>query len=346
MAVQASGVATLIDVLTELDPGGKQLDIAEVLTQQNEILQDMVWVEGNTVTGHKDSVRTSLPEPSFRSINAGVPVTKAGSTPIEETAALLEDFSQVDRELAIMAGDVNGYRLKQARPHIQGMSNKMARSVFYANAATNPKEFTGLAPRFNTGNEALSQAAGQVIDAGGVGANLRSIWLVGWSEDTVFGIYPKGTRGGLDHEDATNATGTGAHGFPAAAVLLDPDGNQYMGYRDHWIWRCGLMVKDWRYVVRIANIDETALTLDAATGPNLQDLMVQALELIENTNGVRAAFYTPRTIRSYFRRQLLNGKNAQLSWDEMAGKKIMNFGEVPVRRVDALNTAETAVTGF
>ena len=72
----------------------------------------MTWREGNTVTGHRDAVRTSLPTPSFRAINEGVPVTKSGSTPIEETAALLEDFSRVDRELAILSGDVNAYRLR------------------------------------------------------------------------------------------------------------------------------------------------------------------------------------------------------------------------------------------
>ena len=145
MAVQGSGVTTLMDVLTELDPGGKQLDIAEVLTQQNEVLKDMHWEEGNSATGHKDAMRTSLPEPSFRAINAGVPVTKAGSTTVEETASLLEDFSQVDRELAIMSGNVDAYRLKQAKPHVQGMSNKMATDLFYGNAATNPLGFTGFA---------------------------------------------------------------------------------------------------------------------------------------------------------------------------------------------------------
>lgn len=118
MAVQASGVATLLDVLSTMAPDGKQMDIGEVLTQQNEMLDDMTWREGNTITGHRDAVRTSLPTPSFRAINEGVPVTKSGSTPIEETAALLEDFSRVDRELAILSGDVNAYRLREARPHI------------------------------------------------------------------------------------------------------------------------------------------------------------------------------------------------------------------------------------
>ena len=343
MAAQGSGVTTILDVLTELDPGGKQFNIAEVLTQQNEVLSDMHWEEGNSVTGHKDAARTVLPTPSFRALNAGVPVTKGGSTTIEETAALLEDFSQVDRELAIMSGDVNAFRLKQARPHIQGMSNKMATELFYGNANSNPLGFTGLAARYNTLSTTTNKSAANVIDAGGSGANLRSIFLIGWSPDTVFGIYPKGTRGGLDHEDATNASGTGAHGFPAAARLFDASGNSYMGYADHWIWRVGLFVKDWRYVVRIANIDLAALTLSGSTGPKLQDLMVQAINRIESLSGVRAVFYMPREIQSYMQRQLLEQKNAFMNWSEIGGQQIMSFSGVPVRRTDALNVNETRV---
>lgn len=342
MAVQGSGVTTLMDVLTELDPGGKQLDIAEVLTQQNEVLKDMHWEEGNAPTGHKDAMRTALPTPSFRAINAGVPLTKAGSTVVEETCALLEDFSQVDRELAIMSGDINRFRLRQANPHIIGMGHKMAQTLFYGNALTNPLEYTGFANRLNGLSSTTNKANANVINAGGVGANLRSIWVIGWSPDTVFGIYPKNTKGGLLHEDATNAV-AGGDGLPGATVLQDASGNNYMGYRDHWLWRCGLFVKDWRYVVRIANIDQTALTLTGATGPKLQDLLVQATEQMESLTGVRPVIYMPRFLQTYFRRQLLEQKNAMLSWDEIGGEKVLSFGGVPIRRTDVLNTAETAL---
>ena len=343
MAVQASGVATLMDVLSEMDPGGRQLDIAEVLTQQNPILEDMHWEEGNKVTGHMDGVRTVLPTPSFRALNAGVPVTKAGSTTIEETASLLEDFSQVDRELAILSGNVDQYRLKQARPHVIGMGHKQAQTLFYGNAATNPLEYTGFAPRFNTLSTTTNKAAANVINAGGSGSALRSIWLVGWGPDSVFGFYPKGTKGGLDHEDATNASGPGEHGFPAATVLQDASGNMYMGYRDHWVWRCGLFVKDWRFVVRIANIDPTALTLTGASGPKLQDLMIQAVNTLESTTGVRPVFYVPRSLQAYMQRQLVEQKNPFMSWNEIGGRPILSFSGIPVKRTDVLNTNEVAI---
>lgn len=338
MAVIGSGVATLLDVLGEIAPDGSQYDTAEILTQATEVLQDMTWMEGNLITGHRDSVRTALPTPSFRAINEGVPVTKEASAPIEETCAMLEDFSQADRDLALLSGNVAQYRLKKARGHIIGFAHTMAREVFYGNAATNPKGFTGLMPRFNSLSTAVSQTANNVINAGGTGTMLRSVWLVGWSEDTVTGLYPKNTIGGLQHEDATSHI-TGGDGM----ALSDAGGNLYMGYRDHWVWRCGLMVKDWRYAVRIANIDQTLLTFNAATGPNLQDLMIQALERIESLGGVRAAIYAPRTINTFLRRQAVSQKNQFLAIGEV-GETVMSFGGVPIRRVDALNTNEAQVS--
>lgn len=338
--LSSSNTPTLLDVLNSIDPSGKAYRIAEVLSQQEEVLEDMVWVEGNSTDGHKDAVRTSVPTPTFRAINAGVPPTKGGSTTIEESCALLEDFSLVDRELALrFPGGVDAYRLQEAKPHMQGMTNKMASTVFYGNATTNVNSFTGLAPRFNTLTTGTNLAGGQAIDAGGTGSNLRSVWLVGWSPQTVFGLYPKGTEGGLMHEDMTNSE----HG----KTLSDANGDKYVGYEDHWLWRCGLMVKDWRYVVRIANIDLTALKLDASSGPDLQDLMIQAVELIQDTNGVRPAFYIPRAVRTFFRRQLMAKSNLNLSWGDpssISGKKVMMFDEIPVRRTDALNTAETAIS--
>lgn len=343
MAVQGSGVTTLMDVLTELDPSGKQLDIAEVLTQQNAVLQDMHWEEGNSNSGHKDAMRTSLPVPSFRALNAGVPVTKAGSTVVEETCAMLEDFSQCDRKLAQMAGNVDAYRLKQAKPHLIGMNHKQASTLFYGNALTNPLEYTGLANRYNTLSTTTNKAAANVINAGGSGGSLSSIWLVVWGPDTIFGIYPKNTLGGLKHEDATNASGSGSDGLPPAAVLQDANGNNYMGYRDHWEWNCGLFVKDWRYAARVANIDRTALVLSGATGPNLQDLMVQLTEQVEDLDNGRPVIYLPRFLQTYLRRQLLNNKNAFLGWDEIGGKKVMTFNGIPIRRTDALAVNETQV---
>lgn len=341
MATTATRVPTLLDIVNQLAPDGSQLDTAEVLAETNEVLEDMTWMEGNLVTGHRDAVRTTLPTPQFRAINEGVPLTKSTSTQIEETCAMIEDFSQVDRELALLSGNVNEYRLREAKPHMQGMSHYFTEQLFYGNARTNPKGFTGLAPRYNTLSRSTSLTADYVINAGGSGSGLRSIWLINWDPQYITGIYPKNTIGGLHHEDATNASGSGHDGVPAAAVLQDASGNNYMGFRDHWTWRCGLMVKDYRHAVRIANIDLDTITKDPAS-TDLQDLMVQAMERIEMI-GPNAAFYMPRVVREFMRRQMLTQKNAFMSWDSAGGKRVLSFGEVPTKRVDALSTEETAV---
>lgn len=343
MAIIGSGVTTLIDVLKLISPDGKELDIAEVLKQDNEVLNDMNWMEGNLKTGHRDAVRTALPTPTFRAINEGVPLTKGATTPIEETCALLEDWSLADRELAIMSGNIDNFRLREGVPHMQGMSNTMAQTLFYGNTGANPKAFTGMVPRYNSLSTMVSQTANNVINAGGTGSLLNSIWLIGWGPQTVTGLYPQGTKGGLLHEDMTSQTqGSAANG--GGAVVLDANGNRFVGFQDHWMWRCGLMVKDWRYAVRIANVNPQTLTYNAASGALIQDLMVQALERIQTTTGVKAAFYMPRLLKAFLRRQLLSGKNAFLSLNDAAGEEVMTFGGVPVRRTDALNVFEQQVT--
>ena len=346
MATIASGVPTLLDVVGEIAPDGSQYDTAEVLTEVNAVLEDMTWMAGNLLTGHRDSVRTVLPEPSFRKINQGVPYTKGATSQIEESTAMLEDFSRVDRELAILSGNVNAFRLKQAKPHMIGMAHKFARTLFYGNDNIETASFTGLAPRYATGDEAISNTAEYVIDAGGTGSGLRSMWLIGWSHDTITGLYPKNTIGGLHHEDATGTT-PGGDGEPTAGVLYDANGLPFMGYQDHWVWRCGLFVKDYRYAVRIANIDLDTLNKNpAVAGADLADLMVQALERIESAAGVNLVFYAPREISAFLRRQMLTQKNAFMSWDDVGGKKVMRFSEAAIKRVDALNVEETQVTGF
>ncbi len=335
MAVLGTGLANLTDVLAEIAPDGSQLDTAEILKQTNPVLDEMTWMQGNLLTGHRDSARVALPTPSFRQINSGVPITKGASAQMEETCAMLEDFSQCDRELALLSGNVSGFRLRQGRPHIQGMSHKMAETLFYGNAqAGDPASFTGLSPRYNS---LSGPTKSQVINAGGTGSGLRSVWLIGWSEDTITGIYPKNTVGGLQHEDATSpAAGTDAQ------ALTDANGNHYMGYRDHWVWRCGLFVKDYRFAVRIANIDLDLITKQS-TSVDLQDLFATAVETIESLEGVRAAFYAPRIVTTFLRRQMINDKKNFMSWADIGGKKVMSFGEVPFRRTDALNVEEVQV---
>lgn len=342
MTVLATQLHTLVDVATRTDPQGNTARIAELLTQSNGLLADMNWKEGNLTTGERTVVRTGLPSVAFRQMNAGVPKSKSQVAAVDEGAAELVGESQVDRNLAILSGNPGQYRLSESGPFFESMNQVMAQTVFYGNARANPKEFTGLAVRYGS---KTGFTGPQIIDAGGTGNTNRSIWLVIWGENTVTGIYPKGTKGGLMHMDATSNLRDGPDGYPIGDYVKDADGNDYLAYKDHYQWNCGLAVKDYRYIVRIANIDMATLTKTGATGPDLQDLMVQAVETVQSVEmpGTRAVFYAPRAISSMLRRQVLNQKNGFLGLNEVGGRKILSFDGVDIRRTDALNVDEARV---
>ena len=331
---------SLLDVLRKMGPDGKLVDIAEILTQDNDILMDMTWKEGNLVTGERTVVRTSKPTPTWRKLNEGIRPTKGTTGVQDDGAAMLEAESLVDRKVAILSGNIAKYRADELRSHMESMNDTLATTLFYGNAAVNPERFTGLAPRYNS----LGGVNGdQVISAAGTGSFLGSIWLIGWDTSKVTGIYPKGTKGGLQHTDASAGLGSADDGNPLGQRVLDANGAAYYAYVDRLEWNCGLSVKDHRYVVRIANIARNTLTVDGATGAKIEDLMIQAINRLHRLNGCRPVFYCDRGLMEWMERQALSDKKQFLSWSEYGGRNIPSFRGIPIRRTDALNFNETVV---
>lgn len=329
-----TGKVTLLDVAKTFDPDGKAAAIAELLSQENEMLMDMPWKEGNLPTGHRVTVRTGLPDVVFRKLNAGVPSSKATTAQVDEACGILEARSEIDVDLADLNGNTSAFRMSQAKAFIESMNQTMQRQVIYGDVGTTPEAFLGLAPRFNdvptTSNGAENNV--NVIDAGGTGTDNTSIWLIGWGENSVHGIYPKGSQAGLKHDDL------------GVQDAFDTSGNRFRAYTDRYQWKCGIAVPDWRYVVRIANVDVSDLTKNAGSGADLIDLMTQALEKIHSLTGVTPAFYCNRTIRGFLRRQTVSKVAAStLEYDMVGGKPALRFAEVPIRRVDALLNSEARV---
>ena len=340
MAVLGTELHTLADITARLDPDGKTAIIGEWLSQTNEVLDDMLWAEGNLPTGERTTVRVGLPTVTARGINQGVDPSKSRVAQVDEGAAMFEGQSDIDRQAAMMSGNPDQYRLTEASAFYEALSQAQAQTLFYGNAATSPQEYTGLAPRYN------DITSDQVIEGGGTGTDNASIWLIVWSRMGVKGIYPKGSKAGISHLNVTANTGVGDDGYEIGHYVTDADGKRFLAVSDNFTWKCGLSVKDPRFAVRIANIDKSLLTPDYSTGAQIEMLMAEALERVEGLNmpGARAAFYMPRTIRANFRKQLVNNaNNSNFSYETVGGKRVMMFGEVPVRRVDALKADEARV---
>lgn len=331
MATLADTHPTLLDLARRSDPDGSIADVVEIMNQVNEVLDDMVWVEGNLVTGHRTTIRTGLPQPTWRKMYGGVQPTKSKTVQVTDTTGMLEAYAEVDKALADLNGNTAAFRLSEDRPHIEGMAEEIAQTVFYGNEGTEPEAFTGLSPRFN----ALTSAnnSDNVIDGGGSGTDNASIWLAVWGPNSGFGIVPKGSKAGLQMEDKGQVT----------IENIDGAGGRMEAYRTHYRQDAGLTIRDWRYFVRIANIDRSALTADAATGANIPALMFEAVNRVPNLNG-RAVWYMDRTLTTKLGQQSqLLTKNSSLTSENTGGKIVTSWNGIPIRRVDVLSPDEALV---
>ena len=330
MAVLSTTNPTLADVAKRYDADGKIDTIVELLSETNEVLEDMTFLEGNLPTGHKTTVRSGLPSSTWRKLNYGVQPSKSTTVQITDTTGMLEAYAEVDKALADLNGNTASFRLSEDRAFLESMNQTMANTLFYGDTGTDPEKFMGLSSRYSS---TTAESGDNIIVGGGSGSDNTSIWLVCWGPNTCHGIYPKGSQAGLNHQDLGEVT------------LEDAANGKYQGYRTHYKWDIGMSVRDWRYIVRIPNIDVSNLTKDASgSSAALVDLMVQAVEKLPNVNLGRCVLYGKRTISSILRRQITNTSNVRLSMDEVAGKRVMSFDGIPFRRNDAILNDEALVS--
>lgn len=329
MATLASTNPTLADLASRMTAdGGIDPVIIEMLMQDNEILQDMTFIEANGYTEHKTTVRSGLPSGTWRKLNYGVQPEKSKTVPVKDALGMLETYAEVDKALADLNGNSAAWRLSEDRAFLEGLNQTMASTIFYGDSSLDPERFMGLVPRFSSKSAENGQ---NILDAGGTGNDNTSIWLIEWGPTSCHGIYPKGSKAGLQNRDLGEQT------------LFDANGGRYQGYRSHYKWDAGLTLRDWRRVVRIANIDVSDLTKNASAGADLIDLIVQAIELMPSSTLGRRAIYCNRTIRSFLRRQITNKENVNLTLETVAGKHVVTFDGLPVRRTDAILNTEARV---
>lgn len=340
---------TLADTVRRMGPDGSIDDIGELLAQCNEIFDDMLWREGNQMLGHTGTVRTGLPQGTWRNFYQGVAFTKSTTAQVTDTIGELVAYSRIDRSLAELEGNTAALRLTEDNAHLEGLSQQMATTFFYGNEQVTQAQFTGLSPRYNTVTTANAQNAVNVIDGGGTASANASIWLCCWGEQTGFGFYPKASKAGLVFEDK----GDIRPGF-------DVNSREFEAYTSFFMWKSGLHIKNWQYFLRVANLDTTTAGLAGATPPDLFAIMSKAVVRMPTAGrrisgitkvdapnqpapGIRPAWYVNRTVRQYMDIQAIRDKNVLLKPTEYDGQPIVEFRGIPIRVVDALLNTESRV---
>ena len=338
MATLSNTVKTLFEWGKGIDPDGKQAQTIQMLMETNEILEDMLFKEGNLPTGEQTTIQAGLPTVYYRLINQGTPTSSQTKVQVTENAAILSGRSQVDRDLATLNGNINAYRMDEAESFVSALSNAQADTLVNGSAA-NPAEYVGFLSRYND----LSAAnAVNILDAGGTGSDNMSVLFVGWGKKSVFGVFPKGSKAGLEHEDL------------GLGDAFDSNNDRFRAYMDEWTWKNGLVVKDWRYVVRVANIDVSDLvgqvnTQASTSSTAIVKMMSRAIDRLPDLSSVKTAFYVNRTAASHLRVAAMDKSQSAVTIEaglNQFGATIhqMRFLGHPVRITDALGTTEAQVT--
>ena len=340
MATLAASNLTLADWAKRTHPDGSIADVAELLSQTNEVLEDCVWKEGNLPTGERVVIRTGLPLTYYRALNAGVPSSKSTTAQVDEACAMIEARSEMDVDLAKLNGNTNQFRLSEDSAFIESMNQTFVNGLFRGNTATDPKQFLGFENRYTS---TTAGNGSNVLLAGGTASNAQSsIYLVCWSDRTIYCPFPKGSNAGLMKEDL------------GVQTIFDGS-NRMQAYVSRFQWKPGLAVKDWRYAVRIANVDSSTVfttasgTQATSAATNIIKLMARAMDKIPSFGGVKACFYMNRTLYSGLRIQALDRTQGVLDIEKGLSQfgtpmSWLTFQGIPIRKVDALTNTEAVVS--
>jgi len=336
MAILGTNTVTLSDIKARLDPNGILAKTVEVLNLENQILSDMPWLEGNLPTGNQTTLRSSIPTVGTRALNDGAAQVKSTTKQVTDTCCLLEQNSEIDRDVLAIQNNPSGYRLSEDLAVAEGFRQKVASLLFYGDTNADATQFNGFAPRFSTMVGAnKGNASYQVVDAGGTGSVNTSAWFVNWGENSVCGIFPQNSTAGLKIDDMD------------IQRVLGPSGNPFYAYCTNLQWKPGLAVQNYRGVVRVANIDTTNLQT-FATGSDVSPQLIMKFILAMNRIGSnlsgQTVLYVNELVYSYFQAMLSYKGNVYITQQTLLEKapQLYILG-IPVKKCDALLNSEARV---
>jgi hypothetical protein len=244
----------------------------------------------------------------------------------------LEDWSEIDERLYELNGG-DAFRMSEDEIKQEGIAQQFANALFYESTSSNPERIHGLAPRYPATTGFVNSA--YVLAGTNAGSDARSIWMVCWGKKKVYGIYPKGTKAGLEMIDLGKQR------------VLDSNSQPYVALSTQHVWRCGLAIEDYRYAVRAQWDPDDADMADAERGLLL--LLARMHTTIYRARG--AVIYMDRITAAKLNAQLISNDQGPLRYMAGEGGQLMTgvdtgvatWNGFKIRIVDAL-VAETAIT--
>ncbi len=325
----ASEFLTLMDLRATLMPDGSPVSsYAELLAKENEILDDIPWRAGNQLTGDIFFKRTAMPSAQVRKINQGFDSSKGAKESATETCVQIVSRMTVDMTELDLAPNPEQYLLSESKGHIEVMNEDVVTNFFYG---TDPEGIRGIAPRLSK----LSHS--QVVNAGGTGNNLASVYIVKWDTEEITGIYPKNSKGGLEVFTKENE------------YVEDKDGKKFRAHITEWSWFVGLRVRDERYIARLCNIDRDVLLGDTDAAKEARQALFRKLIIMKNKihhpyQG-RVVMYADPEIFNILEIAAWEKGNNNLTYSDVeSDRRVLKFSGIPIKKNDAQSVAEKKVS--
>lgn len=336
MATIDNNKYSLAHVMGAATSDGAMIELADVISQQNELIPRIPFFPSNMPFENKSRRNVTQFEPSARVANEGAVVGVNEHEQVTDTLIRFETEIAVD-ELALKGiNDPSMWFTEQVEETAMGFGKKVADQFIDGDFAADPgKEFNGLRLRSNSLPTVATDTSDRfynVIAGGGSGADNTSIYLVGLGKRGVHGIYFKNGQAGLQ----INRKGR--------QRVLDASGNPYWAETAQMLWDCGLVATQHRKYGRICNIDNSALTLDAASGANISQLMIQLVNHVVMDPSLQYVWLANNKIKTYFHTQRDAKSNVQIGWEEDNGIKSPTFAGFPILRMDTIGIADALVS--
>lgn len=300
--------------------GSDQVTIIEALSETNELLLDAAMFEATDGTINKTTQRTSQPAGQRRLYNEGIIASASKTKQIEDGIVMLEDYSDVDADLADHSPNKKQLLESEDRAFLNGMGITMAEAIVYDNEALDANQINGIIPRLHTIDTI------NVFNASGA-ANFCSCLVVAWGKTLAHLFYPRGHTGlGIKREFQgkvhvlKGGTTTAPKKMPA--------------YETFFSVHFGFALRNPKAVKRVCNINPAATTGETV----LTNIIKARNKLPPEAGAANVVIYANSDVKSLLDIYAMTKSNACYYADDPWGRKVTMFQNMRVRQLDALTT--------
>ena len=332
--------ATLPEILRTKAPDGSYMGAIDVLSAGMPLLEEGYWIQANDDTSHEFLRTTSEPNGAPVRYGEGGPWEMGTQVPVKEQLMRLETNLKIDTRILKKAPDPVRYRRDKEAQTVRGLVKTFHNIAFsktmllqgvstqMGNAKVDPKQVDGLGVRYG------ALAANSVVSLGGSGATLSSLWIVKNGPEGLFYLYPKSEGRAFSEEDN------------GEIPTYDANGNPFKVLWTNWSWEFGFGIGDPRNVKRLCNISTSGAGsfFDDTDKEKGEKALIDLIEALPGGDTTGVTIYAGGPMIAQMRKRLNSKSNLYFNTQDVWGRKMLTFMEVPIVRLDVLGADESTIS--